>query len=246
MNFFRRLWAKLFFKKPVPQIENKPEETAPAPSPAPAPETTQTSEERQKDTVNDGSPRAPDFTYLFDNLVVDANRLDEARKVCERIVTNARRYRIIANSIGCPWWLVSLYHYREDSSMGYDTCLHNGEAIIGTRLKTKLVPAGRGPFATWEDAAIDALKLKGYHKETDWSLGPTLARVERFNGLGYRKKVGDSGDVEYSPYLVAGSTFHDETGKFVKDGKYSPTAKEKQLGTFTILRVLVDEFGVKI
>ena len=58
---------------------------------------------------------------------------------------------------------------------------------------------------------------------------------ERFNGLGYRSKIGDSGKIELSPYVFAGTNLHDETGKYVADGKYSQTAKEAQLGVASII-----------
>jgi lysozyme family protein len=49
---------------------------------------------------------------------------------------------------------------------------------------------GRGPFKSFEDAAVDALaKCSPYAaKLKDWSIGGMLTNLERFNGLGYASK----------------------------------------------------------
>jgi lysozyme family protein len=89
--------------------------------------------------------------------------------------------------------------------------------------KTKLVPAGRGPFATWEDAATDALKLKGLHKITDWSIERMGYEGERFNGLGYVGKGVNSA------YLWAGSTL-EQSGKYVADHVWNKSFDDPQIG----------------
>ena len=129
---------------------------------------------------------------------------------------------------------VCALHYRE-SSLSFAGVLHNGEKILNTGKKTKLVPKGRGPFSTWEEAAVDALMLKKSIFPSKWTFESMLEFSERFNGLGYRSKIGDSGKIELSPYVFAGTNLHDETSKYVSDGKYSPTAKEAQLGVAAIL-----------
>lgn len=200
---------------------------------------------RVLDTVNDGNPRTPDHTYLYDNLVIDPDKVAWARREAKKIFDNFPRYKKVTDAIGVPEWFIGLYHYRE-SSLSFSGVLHNGDKIIGKGTKTYRVPKGRGPFNTWEESAIDALSMNGknYNNRTDWSLKAVLPLMERWNGLGYRKKIGDRGVIEYSPFIVAGSEWHDETSKYVSDGKYDPNAPEKQLGVFTILKMLEKEFGV--
>jgi len=43
------------------------------------------------------------------------------------------------------------------------------------------VPAGRGPFASWEEAAIDALVDCAPHlaRNKDWSIGGALTELEQ-------------------------------------------------------------------
>jgi hypothetical protein len=74
----------------------------------------------------------------------------------------------------------------------------------------------------------------GYDGDTDWSLEHALYLTEKFNGFGYMR-MGKA-----SPY-VWGQTNIAGLGKYVADGKYSPTAKETQPGTAALLKALMDE-----
>lgn len=160
------------------------------------------------------------------------------QRICNTVLYNRKRYEAVGKQVGCPWWFIAGLHYRE-SSLSFRGVLHNGEKIIGSGKKTSLVPKDRGPFEDWESAAVDALKLMGFDKQKNWSVYDCLKRAEAFNGLGYRKKIGDSGRPEYSPYVWAGTNHHDETSKYTSDGKYTPAAKEGQFGVAAIWKGLV-------
>jgi lysozyme family protein len=95
-----------------------------------------------------------------------------------------QRYRTVQNGTGVPWYFIGALHMRE-SGCDFAGVLHNGEHIIGTGKVTTLVPAGRGPFATWEEAAIDALKMKDMQRVQSWSPARMLYQAEVYNGLGY-------------------------------------------------------------
>jgi lysozyme family protein len=92
------------------------------------------------------------------------------------------------------------------------------------------VPAGRGPFSSWEEAAIDALlNCHPYlGKRKDWSLAGVLIGLELYNGLGYANKGVPS------PYLWAGTNQY-TSGKYVADGKYDPGHVDQQLGCVAML-----------
>lgn len=156
-------------------------------------------------------------------------RISEADAAARRILADKPRYQAVENKTGVPWFFIAILHMRE-SSNDFRGVLHNGEHIIGTGRKTKLVPAGRGPFETWEDAAIDALKIKNLHK-LDWST-ELISRIgyhgEAFNGWGYTNRGVNS------PYLWAGSS-HQQPGKYVADGKWSSTTVDKQMGIMPVL-----------
>ena len=185
--------------------------------------------------VNKGDGKKPDFKYLWETCVIDPNRVGEVERECARIIKNRDTYNKIARILFCAWWVPGLIHYRESSRLTLDVYLHNGQRL-GT--PTTIVPKGvyfrAGQFV---EAAVDALEDQKLDGVTDPAT--FLEKAERFNGLGYRKKIGDRGVIEYSPYIWAGANHHDETGKYVRDGKFDKRAVEKQLGVAALLKGLI-------
>lgn len=92
------------------------------------------------------------------------------------------------------------------------------------------VPAGRGPFSSWEDAAVDALVNCQPHaaRNTDWSVGGILTLLELYNGAGYANRGVPS------PYVWSGTDQY-KSGKYVRDGVYDPNAVDSQLGCAGLL-----------
>lgn len=152
----------------------------------------------------------------------------------EKIAANRSRYEAVSKATGVPWDVIGVIHYRE-SSNDFAGVLHNGQKIIGKGTKTTLVPKGRGPFSSWEEAAMDALVVCPPYaaKNADWSIAGTLDILEKYNGLGYRRKGLPS------PYLWAGTDQYVK-GKYIADGKYDPEHVDKQLGAAAILKRLRD------
>lgn len=113
--------------------------------------------------------------------------------------------------------------------------LANGDPIDRPTVnEPKGIPAG-----TWEECAIAALKLKGWlEPDTFWD-NPLIAiwRAERYNGFGYQIYHPEVP----SPYLWGG-TSHQKPGKYVSDGKWSPTAESEQIGVIAIWTAL----GIKL
>jgi lysozyme family protein len=133
-----------------------------------------------------------------------------------------------------PWFFIGLLHAME-CSLSFKKHLHNGDSLDG---RTWQVPAGRpksgdAPFS-FEESAVDALEYDKFAGKTDWPLAMMLYRMERYNGMGYRKKFAIA-----SPYLWS-FTNHHVRGKYVADGKWDPTALSKQIGAAVMLRDLVD------
>lgn len=159
-------------------------------------------------------------------------RSTDINKQADKIALNRSRYEAVAKATGVPWDVIGVIHYREASG-SFAGVLHNGQKIIGTGKKTTLVPKGRGPFKSWEEAAMDALVVCPPHaaKNKDWSIAGTLDLLERYNGLGYRNKGRPS------PYLWAGTDQYVK-GKYVADGKYDPNHVDQQLGVAPILMKL--------
>lgn len=165
-----------------------------------------------------------EYTRLLARMVI--TRAGEGRAAALRLADNRARYQRVEAETGVPWRFIAIIHNRE-SGGNFAGVLHNGEHIIGTGKKTRLVPAGRGPFKSWEEAAIDALRLKGLHLIEDWPRERICYEAERFNGFGYRNKSLPS------PYLWAGSNNY-RSGKYVADGVFDPSAVDKQLGCMVV------------
>lgn len=170
----------------------------------------------------------PKYRKLWDSAIL--TRAAAADKAVAKILANRKRYEAVARRTSVPFWFIAVTHMRE-SSNNFAGVLHNGEHIIGTGRKTRLVPKGRGPFDSWEEAAIDALRLKGLHRIKDWTIERVLYECERFNGWGYHWKGRPS------PYVWAG-TKHYVSGKYVADGKYDASHVDTQLGVAVVLKRL--------
>ena len=244
MSWLKKLLNLFKPKAPIKetQPESKPNPTTSGPIPEPEkpieievvvdPRTT-----IPRDMVNDGSGAKPDWSYIADNCYLDESMRVLAVATGSKISANIERYKTIERATGVPWYCVGLLHLRE-CSLSFNRVLHNGELLSEVnRRGTILVPKGlgKGKNWTWEEAAIDAIKQDGLDKVQNWSIAKVLEMNEKFNGLGYRKQIGDSGVIEYSPYIASGTNWSDETGKYIKDGKYSKTAKEGQLGVLAVL-----------
>ncbi|MGW1422689.1 peptidoglycan-binding protein [Bradyrhizobium manausense] len=148
-------------------------------------------------------------------------------------VANKGRYLAIARQAGMPdiaWVFIAVSHYRE-SSQDFSKSLAQGDPW--NRVSTH-VPAGRGPFKSFEDAAVDALvKCSPYAARLkDWSIGGTLTNLERFNGTGYANRGLPSA------YVWAGTDQY-EAGKFVADGVYDPNKVDKQLGVAGLIMTMM-------
>ena len=149
-----------------------------------------------------------------------------------RVVDNRRRYESVSHAFinpGLRWIHVSIFHDLE-CSLDFSRYLGNGQSL---RHKTTIVPKGRGPFNSFEEGAIDAIKIQGLNKIQDWSIGGTLYTIEGFNGYGYDKYHNMN-----SPYLWAG-TQHYTKGKYDKDGHFNPDLVSSQIGAALLLRELL-------
>lgn len=176
----------------------------------------------------------PWYQAMFDGLTFDPGFESQIKAAAMRVLAGKNRYEafVAKNSLPMPWHFVGVTHNME-CSCNWRGVLHNGQLIVGTDRKTTIVPKGRGPFKTWEDAALDALKIEGLDKVQDWSMGNILRMGELFNGKGYQRYK------ENTPYLWAMTSVNDGTGKYVSDGKYDSAANANtQVGEAAILKWL--------
>lgn len=145
----------------------------------------------------------------------------EFANVAKRLVAAKMRYQVIQAQTGVPWFVVAVIHERE-ASQRWDTQLGQGDPLNRVSVH---VPKGRGPFKTWEDGAVDALKncAPFAAKWRDWTPGGTMTLLEEYNGLGYAARGLPS------PYVWAGTDQY-VRGKYVADGQFDPSAVDRQLG----------------
>lgn len=151
-----------------------------------------------------------------------------AKYLCE---ANAKSsYQAVSARTGVPWSFIAVVHERE-SSQDWTASLAQGDPWKRVSVH---VPAGRGPFKSWGDAAVDALVNCAPYaaRNKDWSIGGTLTMLEQYNGLGYASRGRPS------PYIWSGTDQY-TSGKYVRDGVYDPSAVDSQLGCAGLLKAMM-------
>lgn len=150
--------------------------------------------------------------------------------VAKRLVAAKERYQSVSKGTGIPWPFIAVTHQRE-SSQNWSRSLAQGDPW---NKKSTHVPAGRGPFNSWEEAAYDALVNCAPHaaRNKDWSIGGLLTLLERYNGVGYVNRGLPS------PYLWSGTDQYSR-GKYVRDGVFDPNEVDKQLGCAGLIMAMM-------
>lgn len=175
------------------------------------------------------------MTNLSSLTVLNAKRWRTAKLTrdasgpARRLVAARARYQSVSATTGVPWFVIAVIHMRE-SAQDWRRSLAQGDPW--DRVSTH-VPKGRGPFRSWEDAAIDALAgCPPYAARwRDWSAGGALTLIEQYNGLGYARRG------QPSPYLWAGTDQYSR-GKYVADGRFDPQVVDPQPGCAALLRAM--------
>jgi lysozyme family protein len=164
----------------------------------------------------------------WQQMQVTQSLIPSIDKVSARLVAAAAktRYQAVSAKTGVPWHVIAVIHERE-ASQSFKANLAQGDPFDKVSVH---VPKGRGPFDSWEDAAIDALTNCDPRAALwkDWSIGGSLTLLEEYNGLGYAARN------KPSPYVWA-STNQYVKGKFVADGHYDPNAVDHQMGCAALL-----------
>lgn len=145
------------------------------------------------------------------------SELEEVKKVFQK---NKAIYEKVAKETGLPAELICALHYRE-----------------GRGLLTKRIRDGRNLVGKdWAKNAIDTLKCQSYcEKVLPDDVNTQLEFAERYNGLGYRKRG------RVSPYVYSGTEKY-TGGMYVRDGKFSPNAKDSRPGIAALLKALYGEY----
>lgn len=176
------------------------------------------------------------MTDLNALIAANAKRWANARlirnfaPIAKSLVAAKPRYQTVEAKTGVPWFVIAVIHERE-SGQNWFASLAQGDPWNRTSVH---VPAGRGPFKSWEEAAIDALADCAPYlaRNRDWSIGGTLTKLEEYNGLGYAARGVPS------PYVWSGTDQY-KSGKYVRDGVYDSTAVDSQPGCAGLLLAIM-------
>ncbi|MFG1247260.1 peptidoglycan-binding protein [Xanthobacter flavus] len=169
----------------------------------------------------------PEYARRWAAMQIKPGKVRSLDAVARKIIAGKAEYQRVEADTGVPWAVVGVLHNRE-CSCDFNGVLHNGEKIIGSGRKTRLVPKGRGPFKTWHEAALDAIAIKGWDKSTVWSIEFFLFASEVFNGMGYRAHGVPSA------YLWSFSDQYAK-GKYVADHEFDPDVVDQQMGVAPLM-----------
>jgi lysozyme family protein len=166
--------------------------------------------------------------YEVDLAAAKPTRSSEAIGVAKQLLVNRDRFLKMQELSGVPaLWVMPVFE-RENPS--FNSYLGNGDPLTHP---TTHVPKGRGPFASWEEGAADALKLDKIVGGPDWTWPWACWKWESWNGFGPRAHGRPTG------YLWSGTTIY-QGGKYVADGVWSRGTFDQQLGTVELARAIAE------
>lgn len=148
--------------------------------------------------------------------------------VAEKLVRlyRAGRYGAVPQKTGIPVLFIAPSFEREASS-DFSRSPAQGDRW---NMPSRNVPKNRGPFSSWNAAALDAYHLNGLDKvgAANWTWTLLCYYGELFNGFGYR---------DYhrmrSPYLWGGTNLQ-QLGKYTSDGKFDAGHFDTQPGVIPL------------
>ena len=185
-----------------------------------------------------------EYRQMFDQCQIAERYKSKVDQHIDTLKAYKSRYENVGTKLGIPWHFIGIIHALE-AGFNFRTHLHNGDSL---KARTVLVPKGRpavwNPPTDWEASADDALRIKTFHGQSDWSLEQILFRWELYNGFGYRGKKGADGRPVYSPYLWSFSDQYSK-GKYVRDGVWDPNYVSQQCGACTMLKRLIETNELK-
>lgn len=150
----------------------------------------------------------------------------------QRALAARPRYEAIQAATGVSWLFIATAHYRE-CSQNFSLSLAQGDPWDQV---SRHVPAGRGPFKSFEDCAVDALvNCPPYAaRNKNWTLPYFLTIEEGYNGLKYAYANRPS------PYIWAGTNQY-VNGKVLVDHGPIENVVDKQLGVAGFILSLAEK-----
>lgn len=166
-------------------------------------------------------------------MVIDFDALPSLEKQAAGLIVSKQHYQAVAAQTGVPWPVIAVIHERE-CSQNWNESIAQGDPWNAVSVR---VPAGRGPFNSWEEAAVDALTNcePFLSRCPSWdNIGAVLTQLERYNGLGYAMRNAAS------PYVWS-RTDQYVSGKYVSDHVFDPTVDDVQQGCAGLLVCMMQQ-----
>lgn len=149
-----------------------------------------------------------------------------AREQVDWALLHKKRFLSVAIEFGSMPWHVVCQLSRMEMGLNFNGSLLNGDPW---NKKTVRFPAGHGPWDSWEEAAVYAIKDEARRwnfklKDWKWDLGGTFFHLNAWNGFTHCLPEGKDIQPPYaSPYIYSGTPFY-QRGKRVEKknwlGKY--------------------------
>lgn len=191
------------------------------------------------------------YINLWKKLILLDEKMDRVIRDANIILSGKNNYMLIEKETKVPWYVVGILHCMEASDgdvQGGEVNINKTSAVQDYWMRSlhngkywskvnDIIPSGaRGPFNSWNEAAIDALKnmmcdlLKNINT---WDIFNISMFYEKWNsGIAY-ERIGVN-----SPYLYAGSNYGIGVGKFQRGKGYVKNAINNQAGSIAILKYL--------
>lgn len=170
----------------------------------------------------------------YEQDIQTAQVLPEWRRDLTKVTGTLQGIKKHYEGFDVPWDILAVIHMREASN-NFDRQILNGQKI---NMTTTLVPAGRGPWASWRESTLEAIEHHNMAAISNAPLAEQLQFLERWNGMGYYKRN------KKSPYVWSGTQHGLKVGKFIADGKYDANAVDRQPGAGTVLLILRGELQI--
>jgi len=170
----------------------------------------------------------PTYAQQWDAMAIKPGRLHEFESIAHHLVALKDHYVPIERATGVPWYMIALLHMREASN-DFSKGLAQGDRWDRVSHNKPIC----GPFKSFFDSAVWALKHDGLTAIHDYRLEKQIYYHEIFNGLGYEMRNLPS------PYIWGG-TNQQRAGKYVKDGVFSRTEWDSQPGVAPIMKMMAE------
>lgn len=245
MNFFD--WIKSLFAPmpPPPSLRIVPSPPRVAPLPPMTPSAGRPSDLPQSNhyASRDAHVLAKEYAYLFANCVATAKWVAEVARSVAWAQANKSRFLFVQSKTGVPWFVVAIINIMEMGT-NFDGTLLNGD---DWSKKTVHYPSGKGPWGSWEEAAVYAINSEdegwNFHPPTmTWDIGTVFYFLEAWNGFNARMspQYDQTRPAGASPYIYSASQFYISGKKEENPTRFEPNLVSDQIGCMAFLRALQD------